>query len=221
MQRYGKMLNSLKPFYVKNCLEVGIDEAGRGPLLGRVYVGAVILPQDDTFDHSLMKDSKKFGKSKKEQAKLQDAYDYIKKNAIAYSSYWMSETEVDDMNIYQATHKAMHIAIKKLNIIPQHILVDGNKFYPYKERNRIIPHTCIKGGDNEFSSIAAASIIAKVERDKYIKELCEANPDLIEKYDLLNNKGYGTKKHMEGIDKHGITKWHRKSFGPCKKIEFY
>jgi ribonuclease HII len=215
------MSEQLKPFYVKNCIEVGIDEAGRGPLFGRVYVGAVILPADESFDHSLMKDSKKFGKSKKQQEKLMEAYEYIKKNAIAYSSYWLCEKTIDELNIYQATHKAMHEAIKKLHIVPEHILVDGNKFYPYKNGNRIIPSTCIKGGDNKFSSIAAASIIAKVERDKYIEEICNENPDLIKKYDLLNNKGYGTKNHMKGIEKYGISKWHRQSFGPCKKLNLY
>ena len=207
----------LKPYYYNNCLEVGVDEAGRGPMFGRVYVGAAILPQNDSFDHSLMKDSKKFGKSKKGQRELLEAYEYIKKNAIASESYWMSEKEIDEFNIYQATHKAMHVVLQKLSVVPEHILVDGDKFYPYKEKGTIIPHVCIKGGDNKYSSIAAASIIAKVERDKYIEDLCKENPDLIERYDLLNNKGYGTKKHMEGIEKYGITDWHRKSFGICKR----
>tara|TARA_B100001057_G_scaffold490931_1_gene580144 strand:- start:919 stop:1572 length:654 start_codon:yes stop_codon:yes gene_type:complete len=215
MKRYIPRM--LKKFHTPNCLEVGIDEAGRGPMFGRVYVGAAILPPDDSFHHHLMKDSKKFGKSKKGQRELLEAYNYIKENAIASTSYWMSEGEIDEFNIYKATHKAMHIVLQKLDMVPEHILVDGDKFYPYKEKGNIIPHVCIKGGDNKYSSIAAASIIAKVERDKYIEELCKENPELIERYDLLNNKGYGTKKHMEGIEKYGITKWHRKSFGICKK----
>ncbi len=215
MKRYIPRM--LKKFHTPNCLEVGIDEAGRGPMFGRVYVGAAILPPDDSFHHHLMKDSKKFRKSKKGQRELLEAYNYIKENAIASSSYWMSESEIDEFNIYQATHKSMHIVLQKLDMVPEHILVDGDKFYPYKEKGNIIPHACIKGGDNKYSSIAAASIIAKVERDKYIEELCKENPELIERYDLLNNKGYGTKKHMEGIEKYGITKWHRKSFGICKK----
>ena len=98
----------LKPFYNKGQLEVGIDEAGRGPLFGRVYVGAAILPQDDSFNHSMMKDSKKFTKSKKGQLELHNAYEYIKTNSIAWASFWVSEEEIDNINIYQATHKAMH-----------------------------------------------------------------------------------------------------------------
>ena len=214
MKRYIQTM--LKPYYTKNCLEVGIDEAGRGPLLGRVYVGAAVLPQDDSFNHSLMKDSKKFGKSKKGQRELLEAYVHIKENAIAWTSFWMSEKEIDEFNIYKATHKAMHIALAKLDIVPENILVDGDKFYPYKHNGDIIPHVCIKGGDNTYSSIAAGYIIAKVERDMYIKSLCEENPILQERYDILNNKGYGTKKHLEGIKNFGITKWHRKSFGICK-----
>ena len=211
-----KTIRMLLAYHNKNCLEVGIDEAGRGPMFGRVYVGAAILPSDDNFDHSLMKDSKKFGKSKKGQKELLHAYNYIKENAIAWSSYWMSEKEIDEINIYQATHKAMHIVLQKLSVIPEHILVDGDKFYPYKEKGTIIPYTCVPGGDNKYSSIAAASIIAKVERDAYIVNLCKEHPELVERYDLLNNKGYGTKKHLLGIEQYGISEWHRKSFGICK-----
>ena len=98
----------------------------------------------------------------------------------------------------------------------RHILVDGNYFKPYLHEQRIIPHTCIEGGDNLFTSIAAASILAKVSRDKYIYKLCDDYSNLEDFYDLRNNKGYGTKKHMEGIKNHGITQWHRRSFGICK-----
>lgn len=212
-QLNNQMKRILKPYYYKDQIEVGIDEAGRGPMLGRVYVGAVILPQNDTFDYTLMKDSKKLSEKKR-----LEAYEYIKKNAIEYTSFWMSEKEVDDMNIYKATHKAMHIALDKLNITPDNILVDGNKFYIYARDGDIVPHVCIKGGDNEYCSIAAASIIAKVERDEYINKLCDENPILEERYDIRNNKGYGTKKHLEGIEKYGITEWHRKTFGLCKSF---
>jgi ribonuclease HII len=207
----NRTTKQLKHYYYKDRVEVGIDEAGRGPLLGRVYVGAVILPQNDTFDYSLMRDSKKLSEKKR-----LEAYDYIKNNAIESVSFWMSEKEVDDLNIYKATHNAMHNALDKLNIVPDNILVDGNKFYIYARNGDIIPHACIKGGDNEYCSIAAASIIAKVEHDNYIHELCDNHPTLEERYDLRNNKGYGTKKHLEGIEKYGITEWHRKTFGICK-----
>ena len=203
----------LKSFYEKGKLEVGIDEAGRGPLFGRVYIGAVILPQDDSFDHSLMRDSKKLN----EKNRL-DAYEYIVNNAIDWTSYWVTEKEVDNMNVFQATHYGMHKALDNLIITPEHILVDGNKFYEYKRDGKVIPNKCIVGGDDKYSSIAAASIIAKVERDLYIKDVCEQYPYLNDFYDLEKNKGYGTKKHLDGIRKHGISEWHRKTFGICKKF---
>lgn len=203
----------LKRFHFKDTLEVGIDEAGRGPLFGRVYVGAVILPQDEEFDHSLMRDSKKLN----EKQRL-EAYDYIKDHAIDWTSYWMSAEEVDKHNVFQATHKAMHKALDQLLVRPEQILVDGNMFYPYRYNNDIVPHMCVVGGDNKYSSIAAASIIAKVEHDRHIDEMCDKYPNLDKFYDLKKNKGYGTKKHMEGIEKHGISAWHRKTFGICRKF---
>ncbi len=106
--------------------------------------------------------------------------------------------------------------IENLNIVPENILVDGNKFFPYRHKGEIIPHVCIKGGDNKYSAIAAASIIAKVERDNYIRHLCKENPELIERYNIESNKGYGAKTHIEGIKKYGISKWHRKTFGICQ-----
>jgi ribonuclease HII len=137
---------------------------------------------------------------------------------------------IDNINIRNATHNAMHSAINEikqkcdLNSICSNetlLLVDGNDFKNYTYINKDdqfeeIPHVCIEGGDNKYCSIAAASILAKVERDSYIEELCNKHPELIEKYDLLNNKGYGTKKHIDGIIKYGITEQHRKSFGICK-----
>ena len=179
----------LKPFYNKDCLEVGVDEAGRGPLFGRVYVGAAILPPSDDFNHSLMRDSKKLSERKRLVA-----YDYIKENAIAWTSYWMSEKEIDEINIFQATHRAMHAAIRKINIIPENILVDGNTFYPYMENGNIIPHVCIPRGDDQYTPIAAGSIIAKVERDKYIVEMCDKYPELDKLYGIRSNKGYGAQK---------------------------
>jgi len=202
----------LKKFYEKGKVEVGVDEAGRGPLFGRVYIGAVILPQDDSFNHSLMRDSKKLNEKKR-----LDAYNYIINNSIDWTSFWVSEKQVDEMNVFKATHYGMHKALDNLIVKPEHILVGGAKFYEYKRDNKEIPNTCIPGGDDKFSAIAAASIIAKVERDQYIKNLCKQYPELNHNYDLENNKGYGTKKHLNGIKIYGISKWHRKTFGICKK----
>ncbi len=204
--------------------EIGVDEAGRGPMFGRVYAGAVILPKSlDAFQHALMKDSKKFHSEKK----IREVAAYIKANAVAWAVGWADEGEIDALNIRRATHKAMHQAItdiivkqkEKKNIL---LLVDGNDFTPFvlKEPATLVQepvqHVCIEGGDNTYSCIAAASILAKVARDDYIAELCAAEPDLITRYDLLKNKGYGTKKHMDGIKKYGITQWHRRTFGICR-----
>lgn len=197
-------------------IEVGIDEAGRGPMFGRVYAAAVVLPKDDTFHHEMMKDSKRFHSEKK----IMEAYEYIKKNAISYSVEYSDETVIDKINIRQATLLTMHNAIKKLNVQPDLILVDGNDFKPYvrirDEGFHQTQHICIEGGDNKYTCIAAASILAKVERDNYIKELCKKNPLLDEYYGISGNKGYGTKKHLDGIKQYGISEFHRKTYGICR-----
>lgn len=217
-----KEMTALKPYYMKNVLEAGIDEAGRGPLFGRVYTAAVILPQDDSFNHSLMKDSKKFSSKKK----IKEAYDYIIENAIDYEVAWMDEKDIDNFNIRKATHKAMHNAVTNLRVKPEHLIVDGTDFTPYVYINdgeeidvTSIAHTCVKQGDDKFTPIAAASILAKVERDKYIEELCDEYPNLDEFYGIRSNKGYGAKKHLQGIKEYGITEWHRKTFGICKNYK--
>ena len=203
--------------------EIGIDEAGKGPMFGRVYAAAVILPKEndkDKFSHEELRDSKKITSSKK----LEKTAAYIKENAIAWAVCYETEKVIDEINIRQATFKAMHSAIKE--VVSQvsskniELLVDGNDFKPYMMMNNTmltsLPHTCYEGGDNKFTSIAAASILAKTERDKYILELCTNHPELKERYSIDTNKGYGTKKHMDGIREHGITEWHRKSYGICK-----
>jgi len=211
---------SLKTAYCleEAIMEIGVDEAGRGPMFGRVYAGAVILPKSlADFQHALMKDSKKFHSEKK----IREVAAYIKEKALAWAVGWADEREIDELNIRRATHKAMHQAIQEI-IAKQEdkkdilLLVDGNDFTPFKCAEQPIPHVCIEGGDNTYSCIAAASILAKVARDDYIAELCAAEPELITRYDLLKNKGYGTKKHMDGIKEHGITQWHRKTFGICR-----
>ena len=215
-------------------IEIGVDEAGRGPLFGRVYTAGVILPKDDTFDHSKVKDSKKFHSKKK----IDEVADYIKKNALSWYVSFEDEKTIDEINILQATQKSMHTSIlevKKLfnkqmkqeNKIEftdysYYLLIDGNYFNPVtylnKKTNKIetIPFTTIEGGDDKYTAIAAASILAKVERDKYIHELCEQNSELAERYGIDSNKGYGAKRHIDGIKQHGITIWHRRSFGICK-----
>jgi ribonuclease HII len=212
-------------------IEVGIDEAGRGPMFGRVYAGVVVLPKNNSFDHSQMKDSKKFHSKKK----IEQVAEYIKENAIAWAVEYEDEQTIDEINILQATQSAMHKGIKsvlyqltqqspEININNILLLVDGNYFKPFtilnKNKTKIetIRYQLVEGGDNKFSSIAAASILAKVERDKYIDELCLENPELVEHYGINTNKGYGSKKHMDGIKQYGITKWHRKTFGICKEF---
>jgi ribonuclease HII len=222
-----------KFYYSEGTLEIGADEAGRGPMFGRVYSGAVILPKDDSFDHFKMKDSKKF--TSKNPKKINEAAEYIKEHAIAWAVEYEDETVIDEINILQATQSAMHKAIK--NVIAQLqkkqdvqlennmdnllLLIDGNYFKQLTILNKTktklvnVKYEMIEGGDNKYTSIAAASILAKVERDKYIEELCKENPELIEHYGIDSNKGYGSKRHMDGIKKYGITKWHRRTFGIC------
>ena len=232
-KRVIKKQEPLKKFHINNpnIFEIGVDEAGRGPMFGRVYTAGVILPKDDTFDHSKVKDSKKFHSKKK----IEEIAEYIKANALGWYVSYEDEKTIDEINILQATQKSMHTSI--LEVRKQyiqkmkeegndnysfHLLIDGNYFKPITILNKkngkleTIPYDTIEGGDNKYTAIAAASILAKVYRDKYIDDLCEEHPDLITKYALDSNKGYGAKKHMDGIKEHGITIWHRRSFGICK-----
>lgn len=209
----------MKRFFNKHWLEAGMDEAGRGPLFGRVYTAAVILnPDENVFDHSKIKDSKRF----KNRTHLLEVYNYIKENAIDYCVNWASEKEIDQRNIRNATYHSMHRAVEGLTVKPDILLVDGNDFIPYikpgDEDDFIsIPHQCIVKGDDTYTAIAAASILAKVERDNYILDLCRQFPHLKERYSLDKNKGYGAKPHIDGIKQHGITEFHRKTFGICKQ----
>ena len=233
-----KPKNILKGYYNEDdkIIEIGVDEVGRGPLFGRVYTAAVILPKDDNFDFSKVKDSKKFYSKKK----LEEASEYVKNNALAWHVSYEDEKKIDEINILQATQLSMHnsinevskkydkqmkdTGIKDIGIKDYSfsLLIDGNYFKPLtflnKKTNKIesFPYITVEGGDNKYASIAAASILAKVERDKYIDELCEQNPTLSEYYGIDSNKGYGAKRHMDGIKEHGITIWHRRTFAPCK-----
>jgi len=220
--------------YINNTLfEIGIDEVGRGPMFGRVYSAAVILPINDTFKYECLKDSKKFTSQKK----ITEVADYIKQNALFWAICYEDEKVIDTLNIRNATLKAMHNAIgaiiakynESVNNINEidlntlfYLLIDGNDFkcYTYfcKTSNVIkqLNNVLVEGGDNKYCSIAAASILAKVERDNYIRAMCLEFPKLDTYYGLLNNKGYGTIKHIEGIKKYGISKWHRTTYGCCK-----
>ena len=150
--------------------------------------------------------------------------EYIKANAITWSVQCENEKMIDKINIRQCVLTSMHKAIKQcildLNTHQVKLLIDGNDFKPYtyidNDQIEHCSHVTIKGGDNLYTSIAAASILAKVSRDEYITQLCEEHPDLEERYGIASNKGYGAKRHMDGILEHGITQWHRKTYGICK-----
>ena len=166
----------MKLYLDEDNIEVGVDEVGRGCLFGRVYAAAVIWPKENNpnIDHPIMKDSKKYSKKK-----LLEMEEYVKKNCIAYSIGYIDEDIIDEINILNATYKAMHQALDNLENDYEIILVDGNRFEPYLNNNNdIIPHKCIIEGDTKFYSIAAASIIAKCARDRYIKDLCTDFPPL-------------------------------------------
>jgi len=205
----------LKQFYEKNKLEVGLDEAGRGCLLGPVCISGVIWLNEDPDKEIILKDSKKCSEKFRNKC-----YDYIINNCISYHIQLIDNHEIDKKNILQCSIEGMHLCLDEIskNIHFDTILVDGNHFKCYysKELDEYIYHKCIIKGDNTYKSIAAASILAKTYRDNYIIQLVKDYPEL-EKYDIQNNKGYGTKKHMEAIEKYGITKWHRKSFKPCNQ----
>ena len=202
---------TIKKFLNEDDIEVGIDEAGRGPLIGRVYVGAVILDPELEL-HPWLNDSKKLTRKKRAIVR-----DFVEDNATMFAVTYSDEKTIDKINILNATFKAMHEAVDDLGIIPDHLIVDGNRFVPYvSNEGDFIPHTCVKGGDAIYASICAASVLAKEYHDDYIKKLCYEHPELHEKYDLLNNMGYGSQNHMEALQKHGPSKFHRMSFAPCK-----
>lgn len=182
-------------------LVCGIDEVGRGPLFGPVVAAAVILPVN--YFHKDIKDSKKLSEKKREIL-----YDIIMRDAISVGIGIVSEEVIDDINIYEATKVAMKEAINNLKVRPEYVLIDAMKL------DMSIPSTSIIKGDAKSESIAAASIIAKVTRDKMIVEMDKEFP----MYDLKNNKGYGTKKHLEALKKYGPCKHHRKSFSPVSEI---
>jgi len=219
---------TLNRFYNElNQYEFSLDEAGRGCLFGRVYIACVVLPKDSSrFNGKDIKDSKKFTSKKKINA----VADYIKENSLAWHVAWVNENTIDEINILQAVMKGMHECIResiaKLNDVDIDTciaVVDGNYFTPYRcfdnTRQCIseLPYVTIEKGDSKYMAIAAASILAKTSRDKYITDLCLEYPILKERYGLDTNMGYGTKQHLDGIREHGICQWHRRTFGDnCK-----
>ncbi len=188
---------ALKKFYLKNTVEVGTDEAGRGCLAGPVVAAAVILPSN--FDHPLLNDSKQL--TEKQRTILRPI---IEEKALAFGVAFVSEEKIDEINILQASILAMHRSIEKLSIMPEHIIVDGNKFKPFKN----IPHTTVVKGDAKFMSIAAASVLAKTHRDAFMQKIDAEYPN----YCWNQNKGYPTKKHRDAIREFGATLYHRKTF---------
>jgi ribonuclease HII len=222
----------LTRFYNDNTqFELSIDEAGRGCLFGRVYIACVVLPKEpELFDGKDIKDSKKFSSKKK----LNEVAEYIKTNALAWHVAYVNSEIVDEINILKAVMQGMHECIsniiEKLKIINNTFtidkcmaVIDGNYFTPYRaydssdETIHEMQHITIEQGDAKYIGIAAASILAKTARDNYVLELCKEYPILIERYGLDSNMGYGTKKHLEGIREHGITQWHRRTFGEACK----
>ncbi len=190
-------MKALHKYHTKGVIEAGCDEAGRGCLAGPVFAAAVILPRNFKIDQ--LDDSKKMSEKKRYLARP-----VIEATALAWSVAMVDNSEIDDINILNASIEAMHIAIRQLNLKPQLLLIDGNRFRPFQD----IPHLCIIKGDATYAAIAAASVLAKTYRDDYMRKLNEKYPD----YAWDKNKGYPTRQHREAILKYGISPYHRRSF---------
>ena len=187
----------LASHYYTGKVEAGCDEAGRGCLAGSVYAAAVIFPEN--YQNDELNDSKKLTDKRRKQLR-----EIIERDAIAWAVGIVTPEEIDRINILNASILAMHRALDQLQVRPEAVIVDGNRFKPYQQ----LPYSTIVKGDGKYLSIAAASILAKTYRDDYMDELAKEYPQ----YDWLSNKGYPTKKHREAIRQYGITPYHRKSF---------
>jgi ribonuclease HII len=187
----------LKSFFHPELIEAGCDEAGRGCLAGPVVAAAVILPKD--YQHLILNDSKQLSEKKRNQLRIE-----IEKEAIAWAVAEVSNQEIDEINILNASYKAMHLAIAQLKVKPELLLIDGNRFKPYQN----VTHECIVKGDSKYFSIAAASILAKTYRDDLMYNLSQEFPD----YEWRKNKGYPTKIHCNRLIQLGPSPFHRKSF---------
>jgi len=194
----------LKKSFTNKLIEAGCDEAGRGCFAGPVFAAAVIFPDD--FENEILNDSKQLSEKNRDELRI-----IIEEKAIAWSVGIVDNIKIDEINILNASILAMHRAIEKLKILPELLLIDGNRFKQYKN----IPHECIIKGDGKFLSIAAASILAKTHRDEYMRKIhCE-----FPKYDWINNKAYPTRKHKDAIIKYGITPYHRRSFNLNEQLK--
>lgn len=187
----------LKNYYKQGRVEAGCDEAGRGCLAGSVYAAAVILPPD--YHNERLNDSKKL--TARQRYALRQG---IERDAVAWAVGVVTPQEIDQINILNASILAMHRALDQLQVRPEAIIVDGNRFKPYRD----LPHTTIVKGDGKYLSIAAASILAKTYRDDEMVRLAQEYPD----YDWQHNMGYPTRKHREAIRQHGVTPYHRRTF---------
>lgn len=187
----------LESCYISDVVEAGCDEAGRGCLAGPVVAAAVILPEG--FENELLNDSKQLTEKQRESLRP-----IIEKEALAWGVAMVDNHEIDEINILNASIRAMHLALDKLETRPEHIIVDGNRFKPYGET----PYTTVVKGDGKYMSIAAASVLAKTHRDELMKRLDKEHPE----YDWKTNKGYPTKKHRKAIEEHGVTEHHRLTF---------
>ncbi|MBA3828846.1 MAG: ribonuclease HII [Taibaiella sp.] len=193
----------LKRFYRKGLVEAGCDEAGRGCLAGPVFAAAVVLPP--RFSHSALNDSKQVTEDDRNMLRP-----IIERKALAWAVAMIDHEEIDRINILKASFKAMHLAIDQLTMRPELLLIDGHLFSPYFG----IVHQCVIKGDAIYASIAAASILAKTHRDEYMSRLHNDHPH----YGWNENKGYGTPHHRTQIRKHGLSPYHRKTFGICSEM---
>ncbi|MCH5215864.1 MAG: ribonuclease HII [Muribaculaceae bacterium] len=198
----------LLPFLNEGIIEAGCDEAGRGCLAGPVFAAAVILPPD--FKNDILNDSKQLSEKKRYQLRP-----IIEQEAVAWGVGIVTEKEIDEINILNASFLAMHRAVDALKIRPEALLIDGNRFKKYND----LPHTCIVKGDGKMMSIAAASILAKTHRDDYMNKLHEKYPH----YEWKSNKGYPTVAHRKAIEQYGPSEYHRMTFtllDPQLSLEF-
>jgi len=200
-------------------LEAGIDEVGRGCLFGRLYTGTVILPidKDDLFDHGAelgkIKDSKKLSK------RLRDImYDYVKEIAIDRATDYSEPAEIDTLNVLHADMASMRRCLGKLQFTPGRVIVDGDRWYSSVTDIPDAEYLCVAQADAKYISVACASILAKVEHDRWIDEICTTNPEWDTRYGLRSNMGYGTAVHMKALKEHGATVQHRRSFRPVAEV---
>ena len=194
----------LKMHHTKGMLEAGLDEAGRGCFAGPVCAAAVILP--DGYRHELLNDSKLLTEKHRNMLRTE-----IEEHALAWAVAMVSNEEIDEINILNASILAMHRALDKLNKVPEFLLIDGNRFHAYRE----IPHECIIKGDGKYLSIAAASVLAKTHRDEYMINIHTEYPA----YNWVSNKGYPTRDHKDAINEFGITSYHRLSFNMNEQLK--